>query len=82
MDISAALKESDLGYKITWGGWTSSDREKIENQATQSTQITMPKGDVTLTANATKEAIEYHITYNYNGGEVEIENPTTYPRTL
>ena len=78
VNISAVLKENEDGYEYSWGLWKSDDVEIIQNQADQNAEIIMPKGDVTLTAIANKNIIDYTINYNLNGGKVEVENPTTY----
>ena len=70
VNISATLG-STSGYTYKWTNWTSSNTDLLPNQTEQATTITMPAGAITLTANATKTANKYTVTYNYiqNGGD-------------
>ena len=69
VNISATLG-STSGYTYKWTNWTSSNTNLLPNQTEQAATITMPAGAITLTANATKTANKYTVTYNYvqNGG--------------
>ncbi len=66
------------GYDTTWINWTSDKQNLISdaNITNQSSTITMPAGDITLTANGSKILKTYTITYNLNGGTGEIQNQT------
>ena len=75
--INAILKEQD-GYKFTWNKWESQTPALIEDNASQTAQITIPDGDITLKATANKVAIEYSIDYMLNGGVVSESNPDKY----
>ena len=70
VNISATLG-STSGYTYKWTNWTSSNTNLLPNQTEQAATITMPAGAITLTANATKTANKYTVTYNYvqNGGD-------------
>ena len=70
VNISATLG-STSGYTYKWKNWTSSNTNLLPNQTEQAATITMPAGAITLTANATKTANKYTVTYNYvqNGGD-------------
>ena len=70
VNISATLG-STSGYTYKWTSWTSSNTNLLPNQTEQAATITMPAGAITLTANATKTANKYTVTYNYiqNGGD-------------
>jgi uncharacterized repeat protein (TIGR02543 family) len=63
------------GY--TWNQWTSNNTALFGNISTKSTNITMPSGAVTLTANTTLNS--YTISYNLNGGTAT--NPQSYQYT-
>ena len=65
------------GYTYTWEGWTTTD---ITAPTGQSTTITMPAKNVTITANAAKTVVNYSITYNLDGGSLPsgVTNPSTY----
>lgn len=66
--IEAPTKD---GYEFV--GWTNVDGEEIGTEFTIESGST---GDILLIANW--EVIEYNITYDLDGGEVEEENPETY----
>ena len=55
VSINATLKE-EVGYEIRWNKWTSSNTELLSDQADKETNITMPTGELTLTATTTKES--------------------------
>ena len=76
VDISAIIK-SMPGYAYSWVGWTSSD---ITVPTLQSTTIKMPAKNVTITANASKELINYQINYDLAGGNLQsgVSNPGSY----
>ena len=67
VSISATVA-SATGYTYTWGKWTSSNSALLADQTSRTVTITMPAGNVTLTASATKKANTYSIVYNANGG--------------
>ena len=70
-DTFVLLAPTKTGY--TFIGWTGS------NGTIPQTSVTITKGsfgDKTYTANW--EVVEYTITYNLNGGEINGINPTTY----
>ena len=77
VSIDATLG-SATGYEYSFTNWTSSNTSLVPNQATKSATITMPAGDVTLTANASRTAMTYTISYELDGGAVSGTNPTSY----
>ncbi|HJJ05627.1 MAG TPA: InlB B-repeat-containing protein [Clostridiaceae bacterium] len=77
INISATIKEQE-GYKFAWSKWTTSNASLLSEQTNKDTKITMPAGNVTLTANANKTLLTYNITYNLNEGTNNSQNPNTY----
>ena len=77
INISATIKEQE-GYKFAWSKWTTSNASLLSEQTNKDTKITMPAGNVTLTANANKTLLTYNITYNLNEGTNNSQNPSTY----
>ena len=79
-------RQNVTGYTYQNITWESSNTDKIAttteltNAQTASKEITMPAGNITITAKVTKTPIVYNITYNLNGGALpEGEtNPATY----
>ena len=68
VSIGAVLAKI-TGYTTNWKNWESSNTKLLQNQTKQSEIIKMPAGDVTLTANATKEKANfaYSVEYYYDG---------------
>ena len=77
INISATIKEQE-GYKFAWSKWTTSNASLLSEQTNKDTKITMPAGNITLTANANKTLLTYNITYNLNEGTNNSQNPNTY----
>lgn len=79
VQISATLKQIP-GYTITWNGWKSLMQNLIQDKVNKTENIIIPAGDVTLKATTNKQAINYNIQYNLNGGIIEQgkENVTSY----
>ena len=50
------------GYTTKWSQWTSSNTNLISNKSVQNVTITMPAGNVTLTASATRSLSKYTVT--------------------
>jgi len=70
VQISATLATIE-GYNTTWKNWTSSDASLLPIINNMNTKITMPAGDITLTANGTKSKANfaYSVEYYYDGVE-------------
>lgn len=66
----------DSGY--TWDKWESSNSSLLADQADNNASITMPVGNITLTAKAYIPSTTYQIKYNLGGGTVNPPNPETY----
>ena len=77
INISATIKEQE-GYKFAWSKWTTSNASLLSEQTNKDTKITMPAGNVTLTANANKTLLTYNVIYNLNEGTNNSQNPSTY----
>ena len=77
--ISAVL-QNVAGYEYGAIHWTSSNTDLISNIAEEEKEITMVAGNITLTAVAERNKIEYTIGYVLNGGSLPtgISNLTTY----
>ena len=79
IEIGATLDEI-TGYTVNWENWTSSNTNLIPNSSVQeaNTTVTIPAGNVILTANATKtkKSFDYTIKYFYDGIEDEDEKVT------
>lgn len=77
--IDAIMNQVE-GYNYTWSQWMSSDISLISNITEKSKEISMPAGDIILTATADRIAKIYNITYELNGGTLPqgVENPVTY----
>lgn len=77
VSIDATIGSAN-GYTYSFTDWTSSDSSLVQNQTTKSATMKMPAGDVTLTANASKTAIPYKISYELDEGAVSETNPIVY----
>ena len=67
VNLSAVL-ENVAGYEYGAIHWASSNTELISNIEESEKQITMVAGNITLTAVAERNAIEYTISYHPDGG--------------
>ena len=63
--------ESEEGYTYNFVDWISSDTKLLANQSEQNAVITMPAGNITLTAIGNKDPKNYIVTLDGNGGTVE-----------
>ncbi|MBE5812556.1 MAG: BspA family leucine-rich repeat surface protein [Clostridiales bacterium] len=70
VSITATVADSAAGYTNSWVGWTSSNSGLVPEMAQQNSTIVMPKDAITLTANGTRQANEYIVTFDAttNGG--------------
>lgn len=79
VEIGATLDEIE-GYTVNWANWTSSNTNLIPNADIQEANsiVTIPAGNVILTANATKakKKFDYTVKYYYDGTEDEAEKIT------
>lgn len=65
---------ASVAADYTWNSWSGT-----HNTEHQTYTFTMPAGDVTETANATRnKPVDYFISYDLNGGTLEQDNPTSY----
>ena len=64
MAINALLEDNAPGYTNSWVNWTSNNTELLRNQGNLNTRIIMPTGNITLTANGTRNANKYNVTLN------------------
>ena len=71
VNISATLKEEN-GYTIAFDKWVSSNTNLISNITSINKDFTMPAGNITLTATATREEILPNV-------EVGTFKPTNFP---
>lgn len=62
------------GYLTTFTGWVSSDTALLPSSANSTYNFTMPAGNVTLTAGATRTPISYQLAFNANGGSGSMTN--------
>ena len=70
------------GHGVSWTNWTSSNTNLLANNSIKNATITMPAGNVTLTANASASANGYTVKFNANGGNVATTSKTvTYNST-
>lgn len=69
VNISATLG-SEAGYEYTFSSWKSSKTSLLSNQGGQSTTITMPKGELALTANATRALVTVRVYFEPGFGTV------------
>ena len=75
--INATLATSAKGYTNSWSGWTGT-----YTSSSNPYTFTMPAGNVTLTANGTRKANSYTVTFDANGGSVSTASKTvTYAST-
>ena len=75
--INATLETSATGYTNSWSGWTGT-----YTSSSNPYTFTMPEGNVTLTANGTRKANSYTVTFNANGGSVSTASKAvTYTST-
>ena len=85
IDISATLSNI-TGYTVEFTKWESSDTSLVPDKTTQNAQITMPMGDITLTAKATKAKNNYAYSVEYYYDDVidntKTENGTAEYQTL
>ena len=79
VSIDAMLKEV-AGYEIKWNKWTSSDTELLADQEEKETNITMPAGELTLTATTTKTA-KTDTTYKVEHYKEELDGTYTLAET-
>ena len=79
IDLSATLNDI-AGYTYTFVNWASNNTSLVANTTQKDAKITMPAGNVTLTANGSRTIQNYTITYNLNGGALVAgkTNPTSY----
>ncbi|HNQ21336.1 MAG TPA: InlB B-repeat-containing protein, partial [Bacteroidales bacterium] len=64
VDINSVL-QTETGYTITFEKWESDNTGLLPNNTNQTTSITMPKGDITLTAKAIRTINNYNYTVEY-----------------
>ena len=75
--INATLETSATGYTNSWSGWTGT-----YTSSSNPYTFTMPEGNVTLTANGTRKANSYTVTFNANGGSISTASKAvTYTST-
>lgn len=67
VQINATLLGAETGYINSWVNWTSNNKTLLGDNTIQNTTITMPAGNITLTANGTRTSNTYTISYNENG---------------
>ena len=79
IDLSATLNDI-AGYTYSFVNWVSNNTSLVANTTQKDAKITMPAGNVTLTANGSRTIQNYTITYNLNGGALVAgkTNPTSY----
>lgn len=80
VEISANLKQEE-GYTYSWDKWETKTPELLDDISEQTSKITMPLGNVTLTAKAIKVKNEYNINYVIYEKDNKVdntENPTKY----
>lgn len=67
----------DAGY--TFGGWSSSNTNLIDNQASANVSFSMPAGAITMTpsVSANQYTITYDIASNANSGDTLTNKPST-----
>ena len=58
------------GYDTVFSKWKSSNTGLLADSTSQRYTFNMPSGDVTLTAQATRTAKQFTVTFNPNGGTV------------
>ena len=64
--IDATIAASETGYTNSWVSWTSSNTSLLANTITKNATITMPAGEVTLTANGRATAKTVEVTFMRN----------------
>ena len=76
ININSVL-QTETGYTFAFIRWTSSNTGLLSNNTNKTTSITMPKGDITLTASASKTPNQYNYSIEYYYNEIKDDARTT-----